>query len=177
MAKKSFTKGLESLFLDLAEEKDQTENPLLRRSRVRTERQVRKTQKDRRLVQVAQSSGSASDSEESFKDALEAFFREELPDKVIQRAEEDADLPRKSHSPGIKAKGGIDSLIQGTIVRDQLELGRKDTSERVTLVFEKDHVDKLKTIARMEQKYLKNIVTELIQEFIRTYESEHGKIS
>ena len=75
------------------------------------------------------------------------------------------------------AKGGIDSLIQGTIVRDQLELGRKDTSERVTLVFEKDHVDKLKTIARMEQKYLKNIVTELIQEFIRTYESEHGKIS
>jgi len=29
----------------------------------------------------------------------------------------------------------------------------------------------------MEQKYLKNIVTELIQEFIRTYESEHGKIS
>ena len=125
---------------------------------------------------MAHASSSPSGEEESFKDALEAFFREELPEKVLQRAEEDAGQPRQGQGSSRRPKGGIDSLIQGTIVKDQLELGRKDASERLTLVFDKTHVSKLKSIARLEKTYLKNIVTELIQEFIRTYESEHGQL-
>lgn len=171
MAKKSFTAGLESLFVNLAEEKEQVDNPLLRRHRKRPERLARKAPAERKMAHA----GGTED--ESFKDALEAFFRDELADKVVQRAEEDAaEQPKRSQDRPRRPKGGIDSLIQGTIVKDQLELGRKDSSERVTFVFDKDHVSKLKSIARLEKTYLKNIVTELILDFISTYESKHGQI-
>lgn len=171
MAKKSFTKGLESLFIDLAAEKEQDDNPLLSRKPKRARPKKRELEPD---LETAAPGAAEEEEEEGFSEALEAFFREELAEKVIERAEED----QKGKKRGISTpKRGIDSLIQGTLFEeDKLELGRPGKGERVTLVFDKKQVKKLQSIARMEKTYLRNIVSEIVGEFIRSYESEHGQI-
>ena len=159
------------MFIDLATEKVQDDNPLLSRKAKRARQAKQEPEPERKS---AGSAAPAPEEEEGFSEALEAFFREELAEKVIERAEED----RKGKKRGISSpKRGVDSLIQGTLFEeDQLELGRTDKGERVTLVFDTRQVKKLQSIARMEKTYLRNIVSEVVGEFIRSYESEHGQI-
>jgi hypothetical protein len=68
---------------------------------------------------------------------------------------------------------GLDALIRQTIdVREITadELGKK----RLTVSVDKPKLDKLKTIARMENSFLKDILTSLIDEYIDGYTQTKG---
>jgi hypothetical protein len=47
-------------------------------------------------------------------------------------------------------------------------------TRRLTLVFDESKLNKLKSIARMERSYLKDIIDEIVESFIKEYEVSKG---
>ena len=47
------------------------------------------------------------------------------------------------------------------------------TKKRVTFVFDKEKLAKLKEIAKMEKAYLKDIIGDVVSSFIEKYEEEN----
>jgi hypothetical protein len=54
-----------------------------------------------------------------------------------------------------------------------MRLGPGNT-RRLTLVFDESKLNKLKSIARMERSYLKDIIDEIVESFIKEYEVSKG---
>jgi hypothetical protein len=54
-----------------------------------------------------------------------------------------------------------------------MRLGPGNT-RRLTLVFDESKLNKLKSIARMERSYLKDIIDEIVEGFIKEYEVKKG---
>lgn len=76
----------------------------------------------------------------------------------------------------IKPRGGLDLLIRKTIDSD----AGPDTTlstKRVTITFERTKLEKLKTISRIEKIYLKDIINELVDEYIHQYEDKKGDLN
>lgn len=68
---------------------------------------------------------------------------------------------------------GIDSLIRQTVdigAIEQDEQGKK----RISFSVDRTKLDKLKTIARLEKAYLKDVLSKLIDEHIQNYISQKG---
>ncbi|MCB0644189.1 MAG: hypothetical protein KDC44_21245, partial [Phaeodactylibacter sp.] len=75
-----------------------------------------------------------------------------------------------------KPVSGLDVLIRRTIETTELEVNYQ-SKKRITFVFDREKLDKLKQIARKEKSYLKDLVDELISEYIDSYESHKGKVA
>jgi hypothetical protein len=56
-----------------------------------------------------------------------------------------------------------------------MRLGPGNT-RRLTLVFDESKLNKLKSIARMERSYLKDIIDEIVESFIKEYEGKKGNL-
>jgi hypothetical protein len=56
-----------------------------------------------------------------------------------------------------------------------MRLGPGNT-RRLTLVFDENKLNKLKSIARMERSYLKDIIDEIVESFIHEYEVKKGHL-
>lgn len=83
----------------------------------------------------------------------------------------DTQLKKRSRRP----TGGLDLLIRSTV--EPVAVTDADThTRRVTLLFDPKKLEKLKTIAKLERTYLKNIMDELVQDFIQHYEKQKGKL-
>ena len=86
----------------------------------------------------------------------------------------------KAGNPSIKRRSkkplsGLDSLIRKTIEGGKIAI-EEGAKRRVTVIFEPEKLEKLRTIAKLEKSYLKDIVNEVVSDYIKDYERQRGKL-
>ena len=161
MSKKKFTDGLESLFGEAKEDSLQEDSPFLTTTVV-----IEKKKKK-----------SAKRSGKSFASDLESLFSNAVTEAIEKTSEKEAlQQERKSRADRIRSRprGGLDALIRQTITSSRVDIETTST-KRVTFVFDKRKLVKLKAIAKQEKAYLKDIIGDVVAEYIRHYEQEHGE--
>lgn len=112
-----------------------------------------------------------NDLDSLFKDAFTEAVEEKI-DKMRRQggtgtSDNNMDIPRKPLS-------GLDALIRSTVDASLAEL-QQATIKRLTIVVENQKVEKLKSIARMERSFMKDIISSVLNEFIENYEQRTGK--
>ena len=110
-------------------------------------------------------------SSKNFTSDLDSLFDEVLND-AMEEPRSAAQTATNTKRRSLEPLSGLDALIRRTTDEDPMEAIAEETAlkRRVTLVFERSKIDKLKAIARKERTYLKDIVNELVSEFIQDYE-------
>ncbi len=147
MAKKRFTAGMESLFGD-------TQEPL----------------EAGRLLSSKKSKAEKKDKKGKFRDDLSSFLKEAFEESIEEQLEQKAAGKPKSSRTG-KPKGGLDALLRSTIEPTQLKLQNKPT-RRLTIAFDEKKLQQLKSIARERKVYLKDIIDEIVGEFLTEFDEE-----
>ena len=172
MSKKKFTDGLESLFGLALEDDLQESSPLLvdtRVSKARQADQVKAKPKKRK-----RSSGK------TFTSDLDSLFDAAVNDSVDVRAKRQPEATRSKSSPlkRIRRKplSGIDALIRQTVVDNRIDYDDDAPKKRVTFIYDKHKLARLKAIAKVEKAYLKDIIGQIVSEFIEDYEEKNGKV-
>lgn len=167
MSKKKFTEGLESIFDSAKEEAATGTTALLRGAGLTADDKEGSTKK--------------SSSRKSFTTDLDSLLQEalqEVIDEQMPQASSDTKAQvfhQQTHRR--KPLSGLDILIRKTVESSTLEFEDSPTpTKRITVAFEKKKLDKLKRIARLEKAYLKDILGELVAEYIKKYETKKGKL-
>ncbi len=161
MSKKKFKDGLESLFGGpaVAEPSLPENSPLLERtSKVDAKHKTKKELKVR---------AKRSRSAKNFTSDLDTLFETVLENNI--REEKDDTQNNEAHKGKKPPVVGLDALIQGTSNNDY---DYTSTKKRVTFIFEKRKLDKLKKIARTQNAYLKDIIGKIIGEHLDKYNEE-----
>jgi len=164
VSKKRFTDGLESLFGFSEGGNLPEESPLLVETEVKvvTKPKAKKTRK-------RGSKNFTSDLDSLFEDTLESAIEET---KTEYQQGNKPDKKRKQRRP----VSGLDALIRRTLESGESEVSY-DKRKRVTFVFEKSKVEKLKRIAKAQKVYLKDILGDIVQEYLQQYEKEGGTLN
>lgn len=138
-----------------------------------------------------------SDLESLFRDALTDTFEEALlsesqaveeikaiEDKPSTQPEKNRPTERKASPTDRPARArrristpggsGLDLLIRQT--SDETILEYESDTKRVSFVFDKSKLKKLKRIAKQRQLFLKDVVGEVVAKFINEYESSNGEV-
>ncbi len=162
MSKKKFTDGLNDLFTD----------------DVHTLAAVGGNMSE---ISVRQSPNRKPTHVKSFATDLDALLQDAM-EESLQRMDAPA---QNTSSTASKTKSrlaermtsafsGLDALIRETI--DVQELTREEATgiKRLTVAVDRSKLEKLKTIARLENAYLKDLLVGLIDEYITEYTSEKG---
>lgn len=118
----------------------------------------------------AQGKHFAADLESFLKEAFEESY-EAQTQQGENRTAVDTQIKKRARRP----MGGLDLLIRST-VEPVATTDADSLTRRVTLLFDQKKLEKLKTIARLERTYLKDIVDDLVLEFIQSYEQTKGKL-
>ena len=159
MAKKRFTAGMESLFGEAQEPKALEQESLLSDNQEKTTKRLPKKKATK-----------------GFRADLKAFLQEAFEESFEQQLEEKKNKSKPSNAKKInKPKGGLDALLRSTIEPSKIKLHNKPV-RRLTISFEERKLEKLKRIARLEKIYLKDIIDDIVGEFIEEYESGKGPI-
>ena len=171
MSKKKFTDGLESLFGFSEGGNLKEESPLL----VETEVKVKEksTSAHKKKTRGRSSKNFTSDLDSLFENALQETIEEKRAEFKNERKSTEI-----GHSPERKRKQrrpvtGLDALIRRTLEGGEAEVSY-DKRKRVTFVFEKSKVEKLKKIAKQQKMYLKDILGDIVQDYLKKYEQEKG---
>lgn len=166
MAKKRFTDNFESLFGDPMEE-------------------LQPESKEKRAAGQASGDDSVEADEDSkkgggktFTDSLQSFLSETF-EESFERQLAEAEK-KKTPVPAPKPRrrrSSLDMLIRSTVEPSKVEIEEGDEARRrrITLTFEPQKLEKLKNIAKIERAMLKDIINELVGDYIRQYETEKGK--
>ncbi|RMG85864.1 MAG: hypothetical protein D6714_05165 [Bacteroidetes bacterium] len=161
LSKKKFTEGLESIFGDtskdpyggaaLITEEQEPEVKTARKKRTRSRKNF------------------TTDLDSLLEDALKDSFMEPegkpSPEKGLEHKTKSAQHSTRPQKP----LTGLDALIRRTVETSKIEVNDR-TKKRITVVFEKEKIEKLKKIARAEKAYLKDIMDKIVSEFLRQYE-------
>lgn len=166
MAKKRFRDDLDSLFgndpkplsLFPKEEKSQQSNPEDEATESVT-------------VDVPDRRSGSKGGGKGFSDSLDAFLSEafDAQDSPTDPSSAPKSRRRRAASRGSRPRG-LDMLIQNTTVQQDDPGPAGSHTRRVTLLFNKKHLDKLKTIAQEKDLYLKDIVSEIVEAYLRRQE-------
>ena len=116
----------------------------------------------------------------NFMHDLDVLLQEAL-EESMDKLDADTGLPAAS-TPRTKSKtsadaysmSGLDALIRQTIDVQELHTDEETGKKRLTVAVDKTKLEKLKAIARLENAYLKDILVQLIDEYIREYTKEKG---
>ena len=93
------------------------------------------------------------------------MLRDKLTEKLVEKAEENS-----TAKPGSPRLSGLDALIRRTIEKGKIEVNSPPRGQRrVTFVVDEELLEKLRSIARMEKKYLRELVDDAVRDFIQTY--------
>lgn len=161
MSKKRFTEGLESIFGADAEETLQESSPLL------TSTIIERKEKRKKPESTRSTAKNFSDDLQSFlQEAFEDSFDQQLEKKKITTSElkSKAQVKKRYKRP----KSGLDLLIRNTIEPDNIRLEPKK-SKRVTITFDPNKLKKLKDIAREKKSYLRDVIDEIVAEYLDTH--------
>ena len=114
--------------------------------------------------------------QKNFTSDLDTLFEQALVDTIEEkqeRAKSNIQAPPKPRNQRLRRLSGLDALIRHTEDMDVVEVN-VPTKKRVTFVFDKDKLAKLKEIAKMEKSYLKDIIGDVVSKFIEKYEKEQN---
>ncbi|MEO1258329.1 MAG: hypothetical protein AAFZ15_06015 [Bacteroidota bacterium] len=168
MSKKKFTDGLESLFS--TDTKDDVSGKGTEFLRKPSDEGGTATIKKRRT-------SSRKNFTTDLDSLLEQALQESFEEKMAQREKEKAAAEKaKYQNKARRPMTGLDVLIRRTIESGDIRQDRKEGKKRLTVTFDKSKIAKLKKIARLEKAYLKDILGELVEEYIEKYEQEKGTI-
>ncbi|MEQ1746489.1 MAG: hypothetical protein ABMA02_13750 [Saprospiraceae bacterium] len=154
MSKKKFSDGLNDLFRDLPAEAE-TAVLLGGESPARERRMLGK----------------------NFMHDLDALLQEAMDDALDQLESEQpavAAPSNKSRSavPFRSPVSGLDALIRQTVDFQDFGTDEETGKKRLTVTVDKSKLEKLKTIARLENAYMKDILLRLIDEYIQEYDQK-----
>ncbi len=165
MSKKKFTDGLESLFsTDTKGDVSGKGTAFLR------------TPSDKKDGSATQRRSSRKNFTTDLDSLLEEALQESFEEKMAEREAGKSTGKPRYQSPARRPMTGLDVLIRRTVESGEIELDRKEGTKRLTVTFHKSKIAKLKKIARLEKAYLKDILGELVDEYIQRYEEEKGSI-
>lgn len=174
MSKKKFKVGLESLFGVTTEEAFQEESPLLDKKK-KEEKGKKKKEKEEKTIKNKKKRSS-----KNFTSDLDTLFQEALTDTIndseVQTKSKTTKQPQAlppSRQRRLRRLSGLDALIRHTGDMETVEVN-VPTKKRVTFVFEKDKLAKLKEIAKGEKAYLKDIIGRVVSNFIEKYEKQQN---
>lgn len=162
MSKKKFTEGLESIFGDATEDSFRSSGLVL------TE------EPDNAVVQTTPARKKTK-SRKNFTTDLDSLFEDALKETIIEKTKEtEKGLENKTKSSANKSRPrkpltGLDALIRRTVETSTIEID-ETAKKRVTFVFEKRKLERLKKIARIEKSYLKDILSDIVSEYLEKYE-------
>ena len=111
-----------------------------------------------------------------FSEDLQTFLQEAFDDSFEKYSDPNYiqdDSSNKKRT--LKPMAGLDAILRSTVDPKSMRLGPGNT-RRLTLVFDESKLNKLKSIARLERSYLKDIIDEIVEEFIKEYEVQKGLI-
>ncbi len=174
MAKKNFIEGLDSIFGGINEEPEDLSTSLLNKDK-KPDTKDKKPKKRKR--------GS-----KNFTSDLDTLLEEALQESVYEKLEQqEKKQPKKRKTYATKKRRlkntsgftGLDALIRQTVESSEMELNEQpDTpkKKRITFTFDKDKVEKLRSIAKLEKAFIKDIVDEIVSEYIKGYEENKGNI-
>lgn len=184
MSKKTLKDGLESLFgmppTSIEEETAFMGDNVLPEGKKARKSSQRKSSDTRRR----------SGSSKSFTANLESLFQTVVQESVAEEkkkairkkqrslgtSQSDTAAPEKSRRP----MSGLDALIRQTVEPNKEEIKRAAVpkeKKRVTFVFDKKKLLKLKTVAKLEKAYLKDIIGGLISEYLEEYDIDQDTSS
>ncbi len=155
--KKKFSDGLDFLLSNAMEEK--TVKPSDDKS---TPPAPRNTKKD--------------GSKKSFSSDLEYFFQDAIEDAVQEAAQDISNggtAVAKQTKRRTKPNFGIDSLIRSTI--ETSTIAEKQSKKRITFTFEEERIKQLKELAKLEKSRVRDIVGELIAQYIKENKGKKSK--
>jgi len=155
VSKKKFAEGLESLFDESLSETFERRNPLLEE----------KPKPSKPAKSKKRSSGK------TFESDFNEMFEETLRETVQEKAKE---IKKKTSTDATKRRtrkpsSGLDMLIRRTVESSEIDF-EPGTKRRITFLFEEEKIEKLKKIARLRKAYLREIMNELVEEYIEKYE-------
>lgn len=172
MSKKKFTDGLESLFSKDNNKESGQGTTFLEGSTL-----------DEMKPGVGKAAVGKSSSRKNFTTDLDSLLQEAMQesfDEQIQERETSSSTnkaqPFHQQTHRRKPLGGLDMLIRRTVERGAVEEDQVTGTRRLTVSFDKDKLNKLKIIARMEKAYLKDILGDIVEEYIKRYENQKGSV-
>lgn len=164
VSKKNLKDGLESLFGGpaIAEPSLPENSPLLER----TERDNKPSAKKSVKVRAKRSKSS-----KSFTSDLDSLFESVISENIRDKQYEETPSNNPSSKRALKRSPvvGLDALLQSTT---DSNFDYTSTKKRVTFIFEKKKLDKLKRIAKLQKAYLKDIIGKIVGEHIAKYDDE-----
>ena len=172
MSKKKFTDGLESLFSkDNVKESGQGTTFL------------EGSNPDEMKPGGGKTTVSKSSSRKNFTTDLDSLLQEAMQESFEEQIQEkeaaaSATKAQPFHQQAHRRKplGGLDMLIRRTVERGAVEEDQVTGTRRLTVSFDKEKLNKLKIIARMEKAYLKDILGDIVEEYIKRYENQKGNV-
>jgi hypothetical protein len=124
------------------------------------------------VMRRAASKNFTSDLDSLFQDAFTEAVEEKL-DK-LKKTSGFNDPFESAKRETRQALSGLDALIRSTVDVSLATLEHAAV-KRLTIIFENKKIEKLKSIAKMEKAFVKDIVSEVLTEFINDYERRTGK--
>ncbi len=145
LAKKKFTEGLESLFIEA------TELAPLRAGK-------------KASVKGKSSSTSGKDGQGRYRADLEAFLSDAFEDAFEEKLGQGAKDKRRKKSKS--SLSGLDILIRNTAdTNQQIEI-EDLTPKRITLTLDDEHLAQLREMARQRKTYLKEMIKEIVADYL-----------
>ncbi|MEM0993532.1 MAG: hypothetical protein AAF847_17910 [Bacteroidota bacterium] len=152
---KGFKAGLESLLLDALQDDD-----------VRNDQPFAAESRPAPKVRKSRSSGK------SFAQDLSSLFESTIVESVQEKVKAIKDQPDKSlKKRSRKPPTGLDVLIRRTVESSKVDI-EDGPKRRVTFLFDEEKLQRLKGIAKAEKSYIKDIVGDIVSEFIEEYEQK-----
>jgi hypothetical protein len=174
VSKKKFTDGLESLFsIDHNKESGQGTTFL----EGANPDEMRPGAGRPATAKPSHRKNFTTDLDSLLQEAMQESFEEQLQERETATAT-GATKAQPFHQQAHRRKplGGLDMLIRRTVERGAVEEDQITGTRRLTVTFDKEKLNKLKIIARMEKAYLKDILGDIVEEYIRRYESQKGNV-
>lgn len=109
----------------------------------------------------------------SFAADLESLFEETMVETTLEATQ----AVRDGKTPPSKRPRkyvGIDALIRDTVASSDMEVSASSEGQkRIAITLEKDKLEKLKKIAQLQKSYLKDVISEVVAEYIAAFEAQH----
>jgi hypothetical protein len=165
MSKKRFSSGLESIFDDPQDEQviaEKAPPP----SVAEIEAEVKAV-----VMKRTTTKNFTSDLDSLFNEAFTEALEERV-NKLRHSSGLDDDPFESKRSEYKKPLSGLDALICSTVDTSLMGLEHAPI-KRFTIMFENKKIEKLKNIAKQERAFVKDLVGDVLTEFINNYEKQH----
>lgn len=172
MSKKKFSSDLNSLFGFTPEvETFQEENPLLNSEEGETatlvapkKEVVKKSKPRRKRVTIKKAT-------KNFHSDLEGLFQDAFQEKMEELKETNPEMPARIRK--IRPRMGLDSLIRNTQKLTPEEIQVSNDQKRVTFLYSKEQLQRLKEISQKDSRFMKDIIGEAVNKWIDEYKAQN----